>query len=80
MHNMSFDKSQYRVVQSCRVHTPNVHTSPTYFEEWVIISDVQKHRETLADVTRAYAKVTSLSVWFLIPENEHMAKELQAAN
>jgi len=33
MHNISFDESQHRVVQSCRVSTPEDHTSPTQVEE-----------------------------------------------
>ena len=40
MHNISFDKSQHRVVQSCRVSTPNDHTSPVKVEERVIMSDM----------------------------------------
>jgi len=49
------------------------------FEERVIVSNVCKNRATLANVTKAYAKVTSSSVRFLITENKCMAKELQAA-
>lgn len=33
MHNISFNESQHRVVQSCRFPTPNVHISPAQFEE-----------------------------------------------
>lgn len=33
IHNISFDESKHRVVQSCRVSTPNDHTSPVQFLE-----------------------------------------------
>ena len=33
MHNISFDESQHRVLQSRRVSTPDDHTSPAKFEE-----------------------------------------------
>ena len=45
----------------------------------MIVSNVSKHLETLANATRAYAKATSSSVRFLIVENKRMAKELQTA-
>jgi len=51
MHNISFDESQNKVVQSHRVSTLDDHTSPTQFEEQVIVLDVCKHPTTLADVT-----------------------------
>ena len=56
MHNISFDESQHRVVQSRRVSTPNDYTSPAQFEERVIVSDMRKHLATLANATREYAK------------------------
>ena len=33
VHNISFDESQHRVVQSHRVSTPDFHESPAHFEE-----------------------------------------------
>ena len=33
IHNISFDESQHRVVQSCRVSTLKDHTSPAQVEE-----------------------------------------------
>ncbi len=79
MHNISFDESQYRLKQSCTVSTLDDKTSPMWFEEWVIVSDVRKHPYALVDATKAYAKATNSSVRFLIAENERMAKELQVA-
>lgn len=79
MHNISFDESQHRDVQSHRVLTLDDHTSPTHFEERTTMSDVCKHLATLADATRAYVEATSSSVRFLIYENKKMAKELQTA-
>ena len=76
MHNISFDESQHRVVQSCRVSTPDDSTSLAQFEERVIVFDVRKHPTTLVDATRAYAEATSSSFHFFIAENEQMAKEL----
>jgi len=66
MHNISFDKSQNRVVQYRRVSTPKDHTSPVKFEERVVMSDLHKHPTTLFDATRAYDEANSLSVHFLI--------------
>jgi len=43
MHDISFDESQHRVVQSCRVSTLDDHTSPMQFEEQVTMYDVRKH-------------------------------------
>ena len=43
------------------------------------MTDVHKHLVALANATRVYAEGTSLSVRFLIAENERMAKELQVA-
>ena len=43
----------------------------------MIVFDVCKHPATLFNATRAYVEATSLSVRFLITENERMAKELQ---
>ena len=40
MHNISFDESQYRVVQFLRVSTSEKNTSPMQFEERVIVFDV----------------------------------------
>lgn len=77
MHNISFDESQHRFVQSHRVSSLDFHKYPVQFEEQVIISDVHKHPVALADATRAHAESTSSSVHFLIAENERMAKELQ---
>ena len=45
----------------------------------MIVSNVCKHPTTLADATKAYVEDTSLSVRFLIAEDERMAKELQTA-
>lgn len=70
MHNISFDESQHRLVQSFRVSTPDDHTSPAKFEERVIVYDVRKHPAALADATKAYAGATNSSVCFLIAENE----------
>ena len=78
MHNISFDVSQHRVVQLRIVTTLNVYVSLTSFEKQVIVFEVCKNLAALDDATRAYVKSTSLSVWFLIAENERMAKELQA--
>ena len=33
LHKISFDESQHKVVQSCRVSTMDDHTSPAQFEE-----------------------------------------------
>ena len=33
MHNISFDESQHKVMQSCKVSTLDVHTSTMQFEE-----------------------------------------------
>ena len=79
IHNISFDESQHRVVQSRRVSTSDDHTSPTQVEERVIVSDMHRHLVALADATRVYVEATSSSVHFLIAENERMAKELQTA-
>jgi len=56
MHNISFDESQHRVVQSRRVSTSKDHTSPVQVEEQVIVTDVCKHPATLADATRVDEK------------------------
>ena len=40
MHNISFDESQHRVVQSRKVLTLNHHTSTTQVEERVTVSDM----------------------------------------
>jgi len=76
MQNISFDELQRRVVKSCKVSTPDEHTSPVPFEERVIVFDMHKHPSVLANATRPYAEATSSSVRFLIPENEKMAKDL----
>lgn len=70
MHNISFDESHHRVVQSHRVSTPDVHTSPVQVEECMIMSDVRKHPTALADATGVYVEATSSCVRFLIDENE----------
>lgn len=75
--NISFDKLQHRVVQSCRVSTLDVHISPPHIKEQMIIYDVYNHPPTLVDATRAYSEATSSSVRFLIAKNEQMDKELQ---
>ena len=77
MHNISFDESHHRVVQSQRVPTLEEKTSLVQFEEKVIVTAVHKHPVALANATRVYAKATSSSVHFLIAENERMKKELQ---
>lgn len=79
MHNISFAKSQNRVVQSRRVSTLEDHTYPVWYEEQVLVFVVHKHPTALANATRAYTEATSSSVCFLIAENERMAKELQTA-
>jgi len=70
LHNISFNESQHKVVQSHRVSTLDDHTSPTQFEEQLIVSDVCKHPVALVDSTRAYVEATSSSVYFLIGEHE----------
>jgi len=42
------------------------------------MSNVRRHPASLVNATKAYTKVNSSSVRFLIDENERMAKELQA--
>lgn len=79
MHNISFDESQHRIVQSRRLLTLDDHTSPAQFEERVIISNMSKHPSALANAIKAYVKATSSSVFFLIVENEWMTKDLQTA-
>jgi len=78
VYNKDFDVSQDKVVHACRVHIPNEHASLANFEERVIVSDVQRNPPSLVEATKAYAKAMSSSVKFLVAENEHMAKELQA--
>lgn len=70
MHNILFNESQHRVVQSHRVSTLDAHTSPASVEERMIMSNMRKHPKTLADTTRVYVEATSLSIHFLIGENE----------
>jgi len=70
MHNISFDESHHRVVQSCRVSTLDDHTYTVQFEERVIVSDVRKYPVTLDNASKAYVEATSLSVRFLIAEND----------
>lgn len=70
MHNISFDEAKHRVVQYHRVLTPDDNTSPTQFEERVIVSNVCKHPASLVDATRSYVEATSSIVRFLIVENE----------
>jgi len=41
------------------------------------MSNVHKHPSVLADATKAYVKATNSSVFFLVDENERIAKELQ---
>lgn len=41
--------------------------------------DVSRHLASLSDATTTYVEATSLSVRFLIADNECMAKELQVA-
>ena len=69
MHNISFDESQHRVVQSRIVSTPEDQTYLAQVQERVIVTDVCKHPVSLADATRVYAETTSSSVHFLIVEN-----------
>lgn len=76
VYNISFDESQHKFVQSCRMSTLDDHTSPAQVEERVIVFDVRKHLATLADATRVYAKAIRSSVHFLIADNEWMDKEL----
>jgi len=66
-----------KVIQARRTYTSDEHISVAYFEEWVILSDVNIHLAALADDTKAYAKARSSSVNYLIAENECMAKELE---
>lgn len=61
VHNISFDESQHRVVQSRRVPTPDVHISPVHFQERVIVPNVRKHPIALADTIKAYAEATNSS-------------------
>lgn len=70
MHNISFEKYHQRVVQSNRVPTLKDQEFPMQVEEEVIVTDVHQHPTALADATRVYAKATSSSVCFFIPENE----------
>lgn len=77
MHNIYFDESQHRVMQSRKVPTSDIHVSHVEFQERVIVSYVCKHPTTLVDATRAYAEATSSNVRFFIVENKRMAKELQ---
>lgn len=44
----------------------------------MIVLDLRRHPTALADANKAYAEATSSSVKFLIAENEHMVKDLQA--
>ena len=76
MHNITFDESHHRVVQSHRVPNMEDCTYPTKVEERVNVTNVHKHPVALADATIVYAKAASSSVHFLIAENEQMAKEL----
>lgn len=69
-HNISFDESHHRFLQSHKATTLDVHTSPTQFEEWVIIYDVCKRPTSLADATRAYVEATISGFCFLIAANE----------
>ena len=79
MHNISFEESHHRVVQSHRVLTPEDQTSLVQVEEQVSVTYVHKNPAALVDATRVYVESTSSSVHFLIAENERMAKELQVA-
>lgn len=76
MHNISFNKSHHRVVQSRRFSTLNDHTSLAQFEEWLVMSDVHKIQQH-SEATRAYPEATSSSVRFLIAENKQIVKEIQ---
>jgi len=78
MHNISFDESQHKVVQSRKVPTLDVHVSPVQIGERVFVFNVCRHLPALAEDTKAYTEATNSSVRFLIAENERMAKELQA--
>ena len=76
MHNISFDKSHHRVVQSQEVLTLDDQTSLAKIEEKVIMTDLHKHSAALVNENRVYSEATSSSVCSLIAENERMAKEL----
>lgn len=56
MHKISFNESQHRVVQYCRVLTPKDHTSPTQVEEQVIMTNVHEHLAALTNAARMYPK------------------------
>lgn len=77
MHNISFNLSQHRVLQSHRVTTLDVHAYLAQFDERVIVSCVCKHLATLAYATKSYTEATNSSVHFLIVENKQMDKELK---
>ena len=79
MHNISFDESQHKVLQSRRLSTLDDNTSPAQLQERVTVSDMHKHLVALANATIAYTEAISSSVRLLIIENEQMAKELWVA-
>lgn len=70
MHNISFDKSHHRVVQSQKVLNLEDQTSLVQVEEQVIVTDVHKHTTALVDATSVYVEATSSSIHFLIADNE----------
>ena len=48
-------------------------------KERVIVSNVRNHLVAMVDATMAYERATSSNSKFLLAENEHMAKNLQAS-
>lgn len=79
VHNLSFKKSQQRIVQAQRKKLPEDHTSLVHIEERVIVSNVRRHPTTMVEASQAYVEATSSAVKFLIAENDRMAKDLQEA-
>ena len=61
MHNISFNESHHRVVESQKVPTPEDQTSLVQVEEQVIVIYVHKNQASLADATRVYFEATSSS-------------------
>lgn len=50
-----------------------------HLEEWVIVSNVRRNPNALANAMKAYAEATSSSVKLLTTKIEHMDKDFQAA-
>lgn len=74
MYNLSFNEFYKRIVQACRKHFQDDHTSLAFIKERVIVLDTKKNITSIVKII--LAKATISNVYYLMAKNDKLVKNL----